>query len=165
MDNFDQKKLEEIEKLIESGKMGDMPDLVALGGKDQVFDLLCNDKEKFAMILALLAVCVEGKYIRLCGKLASTSIKYKKEKKGYLPNIALDILCYLKMIQYLEVREDLIVIKMLDDTLINDMNKLKLDIKQKNEYKKSWVDEYYKDLESYKDFFKRYQNDYTRTSE
>lgn len=154
-------ELKRIEELIEAGKLGDMPDLSTYKNRDEVFDTLINDKEKFSIILGLIAVCVEGRYIRLCGKFAETSIRYKKERKAYLPNIALDILYFLGFIEYLEVSEKLIVAKILDDDLIRGFEMAQKELKNKDFSNK--ITEYYKNLDSYKEFMEKYSNDNTRT--
>lgn len=139
--------LANVQKLIDSGKLGEIPELK--GSLYEVADKLINDKEKFATLLCLISPCVFGKYIRMFGDIATTSIKYKKEKKAYLPNILLDILKILEMIKYISIKEDEIIIEILDKELANDLNMLKERLlKEKPEMS---LDDYYANLDKLKE--------------
>lgn len=144
--------LKQIDELIESNKMGSIPDLCQLGGRDEVFKILTQDKEKMNAVITMLAFFVDGKYIRLFGKFAEYSVKYKKERKAFIINIGLDILCWLKWIEYLEVKEDSIVIKIIDKTFEYELNRAKEELIQKGKEKELFVDKYYRELKAFKDF-------------
>lgn len=152
----DEQTLDDIKKLIDSGKLGEIPSLDGKSFKE-VSEALLADKEKFAVMLSMLAVFAEGKYIRLFGDFAKESIKNKIEKKAYLPNITLDILFWLEMIQYLEVKENSIVIKILDDNLANELSIVKSKLKEQKTELNS-VEEYYKKLKEFELFKSKYTN-------
>ena len=139
--------LDNVKKLIDEGKLGEIPDLK--GDIYEVADRLVNDRKKFATLLCYISALVDGKYIRLLGELAETSIRYKKARKAFLPNVILDILYFLQMIKYISVKETEIIAEILDNDLANELNILKANLlKEKPEFN---VDEYYKSLYSFKE--------------
>ena len=159
--------IRQVEQLIESNKMGEMPDLCQIGGRDAVFQILTQDQKKMQAVLGMLTFFVDGKYIRLFGKLAEYCIKYKKMRKAFIINIGLDILHYLGWTKYLEVKEDSIVIKIIDDTFATDINRAKEDLIAKQKERELFVDKYYKELQAFKDYEMKdwSQHDYTTTPE
>lgn len=153
---IDEQVLKDIKTLIDNGKLGEIP---ALGDKSflEVADKLVKDKEKFAIMLSMLSVFSEGKYIRLFGEFAKTSIDYKIKRLAYLPNITLDILFWLEMIAYLEIKENSIVIKILNNDLAEELSVIKAKLKeQKQEFVS--IDKYYESLKEFKEFKQKYQN-------
>lgn len=146
--------LKDIKMLIDSGKLGEIP---AINDSDffKVADSLIKDKEKFAIMLSMLSVFSDGKYIRLFGEFAKTSVDYKIKRLAYLPNITLDILFWLEMIAYLEVKENSIVIKILNNDLAEELSVIKAKLKeQKQEFVS--VDKYYETLKEFEEFKKKY---------
>lgn len=139
--------LANVKRMIDEGKLGEIPDLS--GNILDIADKLVNDREKFAVLLCYIAALVDGKYIRLLGELAKTSIRYKRAKKAFLPNIVLDILKFLQMIKYISVKEDEIIAEILDNDLANELNILKTNLlKEKPEMN---IEAYYKSLDKLKE--------------
>lgn len=138
--------LANVKRMIDEGKLGEIPDLS--GNILDIADRLVNDREKFAVLLCYISALVDGRYIKLLGELAKTSVRYKRAKKAFLPNIVLDILKFLQMIKYISVKEDEIIAEILDNDLANELNILKANLlKEKPEMN---IEAYYKSLDKLK---------------
>lgn len=155
---IDTSVLDKIDSIIETNKLGiELPEIK--GSFRELSTKLVADKEKFSIMLAMLSVMTEGKYIRLFGKLAEESIKYKKERKLYLMNLTLDILYFIGAIRYIEINEDRIIAEIIDNEMLDAMSTLKAELS--TSYTK-FADEikatmsYYSNLDSYKEFCEKY---------
>lgn len=145
------------DKYVEDNKL----EIPSLEGEDffELANRVVNDQEKFGVLLALLAIIVRGKHLVIVNELAENSIKYKKEKKAYVLNIILDILCYIEFIKYLKVSETIILVEILNDEIASSLHKIKRVMIDKKEdaYKAiRELDDMLKDNKEYQDLKKQF---------
>lgn len=155
---IDMTLLDKVNEIADKNKLNiDLPEIK--GSFRELSTKLLADKEKISIMLAMLAVFTEGRYIRLFGRLAEDSIKYKKERKLYLMNLTLDILYFIGAIRYLEINDNKIIAEIIDDDILEAMSSIKAELS--TSYTK-YSDEirtialYYSNLDSYKEFCEKY---------
>ena len=147
-----------LEEYIDESKLK----IPSLEGKtfEDVMSKLIADKESFSQMLCMLSILVGGRYITLLDDLAEASIRYKIEKKAFLLNITLDILFYLEFISYEKVTKDCILIKILNEDLANELNTMRIKMKEHSDkYKRTVeaVDKFYSDNPKYQEIKKKLQ--------
>lgn len=142
-----QDRMRELETIMEAESL-EMPDMTL--GREELFAKIVENKELFSIMLCYVALMTSGRYINILYDVAKNSMEAKKNRKLYLVNVILDILKYLKFIEYVDIseKEERIIVKITNEELANELNSSRFALEKNPEMFQELIEAAKKDVQN-----------------